>query len=184
MFSTITHSSQETQELGKKIGKSLRKGDIVALCGELGSGKTTIVQGITLGLGVSKDIYVNSPSFVILKQYQGRFPVYHFDLYRLNDFRELTEIGYPDLLDNKGVVLIEWAEKIEKYLDRYIKIEMEYIGPNEREVTIFYPATRYKKVASKGCGYVSSVVNRCRLSDETQRRNRYLTETSTDRRNQ
>ncbi len=136
IFKTITHSAEETQELGKKLGSSLKKGDMVALFGELGSGKTTIIQGITSGLGVSKDIYVNSPSFVILKQYQGRFPVYHFDLYRLNGFRELTEVGYPDLLDNKGVVLIEWAEKIEEYLERYIKIEMEYIGPNERKIII------------------------------------------------
>ena len=136
IFKTITHSAEETQELGKKLGSSLKKGDIVALCGELGSGKTTIIQGITSGLGVSKDIYVNSPSFVILKQYSGKFPIYHFDLYRLKDFRELIEIGYPDLFHNKGVMLIEWAEKIEEYLERYIKIEMKYVSLEEREIRI------------------------------------------------
>ncbi|OQX53837.1 MAG: tRNA (adenosine(37)-N6)-threonylcarbamoyltransferase complex ATPase subunit type 1 TsaE [Candidatus Omnitrophica bacterium 4484_213] len=135
-FETITRSPQETQELGKKFAVSLKKGDIVALFGELGSGKTTMIQGISWGLGVSKDIYVNSPSFVILKEYQGKFPIYHFDLYRLKNFCELTEIGYPDLLDNKGVVLIEWAEKIEKYLDRYIKIEIRYVNLEERRIAI------------------------------------------------
>ncbi|MCD6093423.1 MAG: tRNA (adenosine(37)-N6)-threonylcarbamoyltransferase complex ATPase subunit type 1 TsaE [Candidatus Omnitrophica bacterium] len=145
-FETITHSPQETQELGKKIAGSLKKGDIVALFGELGSGKTTMIQGISWGLGVSKDIYVNSPSFVILKEYRGKFPIYHFDLYRLKDFSELTEIGYPDLLDNKGVVLIEWAEKIEKYLSEYIRIEMKYVSLNEREIGISYSATRRKPI--------------------------------------
>ncbi|MCK4859291.1 MAG: tRNA (adenosine(37)-N6)-threonylcarbamoyltransferase complex ATPase subunit type 1 TsaE [Candidatus Omnitrophica bacterium] len=137
-FETITHSAQETQELGKRISRSLKKGSIVALFGELGAGKTTIIQGIGWGLGLPQKTYINSPSFVLLKQYAGKFPIYHFDLYRLKDFEELKEIGYPDFFHNSGVVLIEWAERIEKYLEKCIRIEMKYLNLEKREIKVFH----------------------------------------------
>ncbi|RKY39948.1 MAG: tRNA (adenosine(37)-N6)-threonylcarbamoyltransferase complex ATPase subunit type 1 TsaE [Candidatus Omnitrophota bacterium] len=132
---TITHSPEETKGLGEKLAERLREGDIVALLGELGSGKTTIIQGIVKGLGGPAQS-VSSPSFVILKQYKGRFLIYHFDLYRIKDFSELIEVGYPDFFYTKGVVLIEWAEKVEEHLKEYMKIKMEYISPQERRIEV------------------------------------------------
>ncbi len=138
IFKTITHSAKETQKLGKRLGRVLKKGDVVVLFGDLGSGKTTMIQGIGWGLGLDKNVYINSPSFVILKQYQAKLAIYHFDLYRLRNFEELKEIGYPDLFCSNGVALVEWAEKIKKYLSEYIMIKMKYISPNERSIEVSY----------------------------------------------
>ena len=90
----ITKSEQETINFGKRLGSILRGSDVIALCGELGSGKTVLVKGIAEGLGVKSSRCVNSPSYVILKEYKGRLPLYHFDVYRLNDISEFATIDY------------------------------------------------------------------------------------------
>lgn len=111
-----TSCEDETIELGFRIGKNCKGGEIIALSGDLGAGKTYFVKGIGKGLGI-EDRVINSPTFLICQSYiSGRLPLYHFDIYRLSDFSEIEDIGWYDYLGNGGVIVIEWAEKIEEYI--------------------------------------------------------------------
>lgn len=138
-----TWSPKETFELGKRLGERIEAGQICTLKGDLGTGKTVFTQGLAAGLGIEEP--VNSPTFTILQEYhQGRLPLYHFDVYRIEEAEEMEEIGYEDYFFGQGVCLIEWAEKIgdllpdqvlavtiEKDLDRgfdYRRIRIEGIG--------------------------------------------------------
>ena len=142
----ITKSPEETISLGKKISGSLKQGDIVSLIGELGSGKTTLIQGICKGLGVKR--YVTSPTFVLVNIYQGRVPVYHLDLFRLRGVQDLEGIGYEDYLYGRGIALIEWAEKIREFLPpTSIEIQLKRLAPGKRRITI-----NGLSYCSKACG--------------------------------
>ena len=107
-FKTIT--AEETIELGRKIGSLLKKGDIIALQGTLAAGKTTITKGIAESLGVKDTI--TSPTFCIISEYEGRLPLYHMDVYRLDGEEDFANLGTQDMLYGDGVCLIEWSEKI------------------------------------------------------------------------
>ena len=109
----LSYSPTSTFSFGKRVGKRLKAGSIIALIGELGCGKTLFTRGICDGLGVPER-YVNSPTFVFANEYLGRFPVFHIDLYRLNTIAEGFEIGILDYLAkaDSGVIVVEWAEKI------------------------------------------------------------------------
>ncbi len=113
-FVFISQSIDETRNLGKKLGQLLQEGDLVALSGQLGAGKTCLIQGIASGLN-SRSL-VTSPSFSLIKEYIADIPIFHFDLYRLTRPEELEDLGYEDYFYGSGVTLIEWAEKIKKYL--------------------------------------------------------------------
>lgn len=119
-----THGAEETFALGKKIGKSARPGQVYALNGDLGTGKTVFTQGVAAGLGITEP--VNSPTFTILQIYEnGRLPFYHFDVYRIGDVEEMEEIGYEDCFYGEGVCLVEWAGLIEEILpENCIRIEI------------------------------------------------------------
>jgi len=104
-----SESVERTQALGCALGALAQAGDVILLEGELGAGKTALTQGIGLGLGVSAT--VNSPTFTILKEYQGRLPLYHFDLYRLDAPDELYDLGFEDYFRDDGVCVVEWAER-------------------------------------------------------------------------
>lgn len=106
----LLRSATDTEQLGHVIGQSLRGGEVLALCGELGTGKTTFVRGIAIGLGVPPHI-VNSPTFVLIHEYQGRVLFAHADLYRIQTHLELQQIGLSNYLDGQTVVAIEWADK-------------------------------------------------------------------------
>lgn len=106
--STVTKSHNETFALGERLSSHLKENDVIALYGELGSGKTVMVQGICAGLKVSD--YVTSPSFTIVQEYQGRVPVYHFDFYRLTSLREVEDLGIDHYFNRSGISLIEWPE--------------------------------------------------------------------------
>lgn len=107
-----THSPEETFALGVTCGKYAKKGQVYALDGDLGCGKTVFTQGFAKGLGVKEP--VTSPTFTILQIYnEGRLPLYHFDVYRIEDEDEMDEIGYEDCFYGEGVSLVEWAEKID-----------------------------------------------------------------------
>ncbi|MCS7172525.1 MAG: tRNA (adenosine(37)-N6)-threonylcarbamoyltransferase complex ATPase subunit type 1 TsaE [Armatimonadetes bacterium] len=108
-----TRSAEETRQLGRRLGAALRPGDVVALVGELGSGKTTLVQGVAQALEARGR--VASPSFLIVHEYRGRLPIYHVDLFRLRP-EELEPLGLEELFDEGGVVLVEWAERAEHLL--------------------------------------------------------------------
>ena len=107
-----THTPEETIQLGVKIGKSLQSGDMVFLFGDLGAGKTTLTQGIAQGLGVAENEYVRSPSFTLINEYQGRIPIFHIDLYRIEKTSELENLGLEEVLFNAGVCIVEWAKKL------------------------------------------------------------------------
>ena len=145
-------SVQETIGFGKKIGRNLRKGDVIALCGELGSGKTVLTKGIAEGLGVKSSKYVNSPSFVILKEHNGRLPLYHFDIYRLDDISEFSTIDYAGYFYGKGVSVIEWADKIIGVLPKdFLRIDLAMEKEDRRKISLSPHGSRYKKLAEKLC---------------------------------
>ncbi|MDD5594260.1 MAG: tRNA (adenosine(37)-N6)-threonylcarbamoyltransferase complex ATPase subunit type 1 TsaE, partial [Candidatus Margulisbacteria bacterium] len=122
-----TKSAQATIELGKKIGSVLRPNDVIALTGQLGAGKTTLIQGIAAGIGV-KD-YVTSPTFIIINEYQGRLPFYHIDLYRLDFIKDVEALGIEEYFNRGGVCVIEWAEKLGDLLPKSAeKIELKIIS--------------------------------------------------------
>lgn len=133
----FTNSSDETIAVGKKIGTKLKLGDVVGFYGELGSGKTTMIKGVAMGLGVKEQSLVKSPSFVMINEYKGRYPIYHIDLYRIKNAGEILSIGFDEYLYGEGVCLIEWAEKAEKELpENIIKIELEVVNPEQRKIRI------------------------------------------------
>lgn len=106
-----TRSAEETLALGRRIGQEAKPGQIYALSGDLGVGKTVFTQGMAQGLGITEP--VSSPTFTIVQVYEGgRLPFYHFDVYRIGDVTEMEEIGYEDCFFGEGVCLIEWAELI------------------------------------------------------------------------
>ena len=106
----FTHSAAETEALGERLGRSLSGGEILAYVGDLGMGKTAFTRGLARGLGFSGR--VTSPTFTIVNEYEGRIPLFHFDLYRLADEEELFDIGWEDYLARNGVLAIEWSERI------------------------------------------------------------------------
>ena len=110
MLTFKTTSAEETIELGKKIGKLLKKGDIIAMQGTLAAGKTTITKGIAAALGITETI--TSPTFCLISEYQGTMPLYHMDVYRLDGTEDFINLGTDDMLYGDGVSIIEWSEKI------------------------------------------------------------------------
>lgn len=110
MLTFTTSSAEETIELGKKIGKLLKKGDIIAMQGTLAAGKTTITKGIAAALGITETI--TSPTFCLISEYQGTMPLYHMDVYRLDGTEDFINLGTDDMLYGDGVSIIEWSEKI------------------------------------------------------------------------
>jgi tRNA threonylcarbamoyladenosine biosynthesis protein TsaE len=133
----LTHSPQETMQLGKILGEWLAPGDAVALIGDLGAGKTTLAKGIACGAGVEDEGDVTSPTFVLVNEYQGRFPVYHADLYRLQEAHEVEDLGWEEFIFGNGISLMEWAEKIPGILpeDR-IEVRISWLSAEERKFVI------------------------------------------------
>ena len=137
-FHTISNSPEETIELGRRLGSQLKGGEIIAVCGTLGSGKTHLIKGVAAGAGAKDSRHVNSPTFVIVKEYAGRLDIYHVDAYRLNSVDEFEMIGFDDFCYPQSVVLIEWADKIESALETidYMRIELFHAGESKRKIHI------------------------------------------------
>ena len=112
----VTSSPEETVALGKKIGGMLKNGDVIAMQGTLAAGKTTITKGIAAALGIEDTI--TSPTFCLISEYQGKMPLYHMDVYRLNGAEDFAELGTDDMIYGNGVSIIEWSEKIMRELPR------------------------------------------------------------------
>ena len=140
----VTTSRQETIKLGEKIARGLRPGTLVALIGELGSGKTTLVKGIAKGLGVKSYRYVNSPSFVIIKEYEGKLPLYHFDVFRLDSMGRgqaclspADTFSFEEYFYGAGVCVVEWADKIKKLLPKkYIEVRISTKRADRRKIVV------------------------------------------------
>jgi tRNA threonylcarbamoyladenosine biosynthesis protein TsaE len=137
-FDIVSNSAGETIELGRKIGLGLKGGEVFALCGALGSGKTHLIKGIAVGVGAQDQGQVNSPTFVIVNEYVGRLEIYHIDAYRLNSVAEFEMLGFDDFCHPGSVVLIEWADKVESVLRTvdHVLIELEHAGETVRGVHI------------------------------------------------
>lgn len=145
-----SNSPPATRRLGYKLGKRLWPGAIIALIGKLGSGKTVLSQGILKGLGV-RDKYMISPSFVLVKEYKGRLPAYHLDLFRLKNVKELNNLGLEEYIFGRGVAIIEWAEKIKSILpEEYLEIILSSTGKKEGREILFSPhGIKYEKLISQ-----------------------------------
>ncbi|MDO8784958.1 MAG: tRNA (adenosine(37)-N6)-threonylcarbamoyltransferase complex ATPase subunit type 1 TsaE [Syntrophales bacterium] len=145
----ISEDPQETFSLGKLLGENLCAGDVVALLGDLGAGKTCFTQGIARGLGVPETYRITSPTFTLLHEYPGRFVLYHLDLYRLSGIRDLEELGYEEYCGGNSILVIEWAEKIRDILpDEALFVSLNYLDDNEREIDICGGADRIALIAT------------------------------------
>lgn len=134
----LSSGPEETQRLAQRLGSLLRPGQVVALFGPLASGKTTFVQGLALGMKVPEEAWIRSPSFTLINEYKGgRCPLIHMDAYRLHSIKEVEEIGVEEYLGGEGVVVIEWAERMEPLLPReHLRVELSHKGHNVRLIVL------------------------------------------------
>lgn len=138
-----TYSSRETMALAQKLASRLLPGDCLALTGDLGSGKTTFVKGLAQGLGFKKKSSVCSPTFVILKIYPSRVPLYHFDVYRLTSPDDFFRCGLDEFLQTEGISVVEWADRVEKALPETCwHIRFGFEGKEKRLIKVHIPRGR------------------------------------------
>ena len=131
----MTHSERETADVALQLAQTLRPGDVVLLHGELGAGKTAFVRGLAEGLGISPDA-VSSPTFTLIQEYRGgRLPLFHVDLYRLDDPREIDDLGLEEIAAD-GVLAIEWAEKLPRTAEDAIHVTIEHGDRNLRTIRV------------------------------------------------
>ncbi len=146
IHSLVTKGPRQTKYIGKILGKILKGGEVICLIGELGSGKTCFTQGIALGLSV-EDRYITSPTFVIINEYKGRVPLYHIDLYRIEDPEEIDSLGISEYFYKGGVAVIEWAEKAKGRLPlEKLIVELTFKGPSERKLIFNPEGSEYEKI--------------------------------------
>lgn len=112
MIKSITQSSDETLQLGRKLGAKLISGDLVLLYGDLGAGKTCLTQGICLGAGLENNTYIRSPTFTLINEYPAKVPIFHIDLYRLETEGEISNLGLEEIIYSPSITIIEWPEKL------------------------------------------------------------------------
>lgn len=135
----ITNSERETIREGEKLGASLMPGAVVALYGGLGAGKTAFTRGLAAGLGICGS--VSSPTFTIVNEYPGDIPLFHFDMYRLENEKELFDIGWDEYLDRGGVCAVEWSEKVPgAFPPETITVRIESTGEESRRIEVIPPA--------------------------------------------
>ena len=131
----ISGDPTKTFHIGRILGETLTAGDIVALTGELGAGKTCLTQGIARGLGVPEVYQITSPTFTLVNEYPGRLNLIHLDVYRLASSRDLQDLGYEEFFFGKGVTVIEWAEKIQDIIpEKSLSVMMAYMDQNQRSI--------------------------------------------------
>lgn len=135
-----TTNSDETMAFATRLAELLDKGDVLTLEGDLGAGKTTFTKGLAKGLGITRT--VNSPTFTIIKEYVGRLPLYHMDVYRVEDAFE--DLGFDEYFEGNGVTVVEWAHLIGEQLpEEYLKISLHYKNETEREIVLNPFGSRY-----------------------------------------
>jgi tRNA threonylcarbamoyladenosine biosynthesis protein TsaE len=149
----ISHSAEQTQELGIAIGRLALPADVYLLVGNLGAGKTCITQGIAVGMGISEQAI--SPSFVIVREYKGRLPLFHMDLYRLENVAEIADLGLDEYFFGKGASVVEWADRAIELLPRNnLSINMEYRNEGERSITFNPHGQRYLSMVDELAGII------------------------------
>ena len=131
----VTHSPEQTEQVGEALGRILTPGTILAYRGDLGAGKTAFTRGLARGLGYREP--VTSPTYTIVNEYLGgRLPLFHFDMYRLRSSEELWDIGWEDYLERGGVCAVEWSENVREAMEDAITVRIEKLGEESRKITI------------------------------------------------
>lgn len=136
-----------TEEFGRRLGELLFRGAVVALVGPLGAGKTHLTRAIAGGLRVANPAAVNSPTFVLIQEYPGPVPVYHFDTYRLSGPREFAELGVDEYFAGDGVCVVEWADKVADVLPAdHLRVELTPTGPTARRLALTATGPRHERL--------------------------------------
>lgn len=157
-----TSSAAATQALGEAIGRACEGGEVIALIGQLGAGKTCLVRGVVVGLGADPD-RVASPTFTLIHEYAGRVPVCHADLYRLDEHEAVTGLGLEEYTESRAVTLIEWADRAPAVLPRnHLRITMEHLGGDGRRISLAPQGARYEALAAR---VLASRPDRTRTAD-------------------
>jgi tRNA threonylcarbamoyladenosine biosynthesis protein TsaE len=147
-YEVVSRGARETRDVGSVLGRLAEPGDTILMQGELGAGKTCLTQGIAVGLDIVE--YVVSPTFVIVREYEGRLPLYHIDFYRLRDMAEIAESGLDDYFRGFGVSVVEWAEKGLDLLPReHLMIRMEFVNSARRRLSFGASGSRYQEMLSR-----------------------------------
>jgi tRNA threonylcarbamoyladenosine biosynthesis protein TsaE len=145
-YEIISTELEETQLFAKRMASFLQPGDVITLEGDLGAGKTAFTKGLAIGLGIQRN--VNSPTFTIIKEYQGNMPLYHMDVYRLEDSYE--DLGFDEYFHGNGVTVIEWAHLIEDQLpNERLNIYIYHQGNNSRKLVIKPMGVRYEQLCKE-----------------------------------
>ncbi len=169
-YTYTSHSPEETIRFGVQLGRQLFPGALIALSGELGSGKTCLVQGIARGLDVPEELYVTSPTYTLVNEYYGSLTLFHLDVYRLGGTADLEDIGYDEILGGDGVVVIEWAEKIMDGLpEERLSINLSILDDQSRSLEITGYGQKYRNIiialtppCSRRRFHQHSALDRCR----------------------
>lgn len=139
----IFSSAEETLQFGRELGKQLECGDLLCFEGDLGAGKTTLIKGIAVGAAGVHEREVTSPTFSYLHIYEGKVPVYHFDLYRLKNGKEFSALGFQEYLQGEGIACIEWAERIKELIPPHaLHIRLEHDGEERRKIVLDGPCNK------------------------------------------
>lgn len=142
MLDIVSHSLAQTHRLGARLGELLQSGDLVLLEGDLGTGKTSLTQGVAEGLEIHQ--VVSSPTFTLLKEYEGRLPLYHFDLYRLDEPDEILALGFEEYFYGSGVCVVEWANKAEDiWPQEHLRIQLKMVSDTKRGLLLTGVGARY-----------------------------------------
>jgi len=144
----VSHSPEETQQIGVRIGELALPGDVFLLVGTLGAGKTCLTQGIAWGLGIKE--YALSPSFMLVRELYGRLPLYHIDLFRLDNLDEIEDLGLDEYLYGKGACVVEWAEKALSLLpDEHLLVQIDFISDTGRSLGFQPRGKRYRELLAQ-----------------------------------
>jgi len=153
-------SPEDTQELGETLGEILEPGDVVCLFGDLGAGKTCFAQGVAWGAGFPPHDYISSPTFSLIHEYPGKWPIYHLDFYRIKSQEELLDLGYEEYLFGQGIVIIEWADRLDGLLPQErLEVWLRKMNMMQREITITGMGDRYIHLMEKWVEDVGSDEN-------------------------
>ncbi len=150
VFKVYSNSKNSTENLGKRLGRLFKGGEILGLTGDLGAGKTVFIQGLAKGLGIPDNQYVRSPTFTIINEYTGKIPLYHFDLYRLESTVEIEDIGIDEYFTSMGVSAIEWAEKLNELKpQKMLELSLHIKDENSRQLVFSCHDIYYKEVLKR-----------------------------------
>jgi tRNA threonylcarbamoyladenosine biosynthesis protein TsaE len=144
-LTVVSTSESNTIKIGKIIGSFISPGDVILLSGDLGSGKTKMTQGIIKGIG--SDDFARSPTFVLIAEYEAKFPIYHMDLYRLEGIESLERMQIDEYLYGDGVCIVEWANKANKsFPNKSLTVDFSFLSENQRKIDIGWPSDRLEKI--------------------------------------